>query len=127
MKVYLAARYEKKLSLLNLAAALEKDGHQITSRWIQMPKAEDDDTKAEAAQACLDDIDAADCLVLLSENHAEICERGGRHVEVGYALAKGKLIVVIGERENLFHWSRDVGLYHVPDQKALLYLLHGLV
>lgn len=29
--------------------------------------------------------------------------RGGRHVEFGYAMAKGKRLIVVGHRENLFH------------------------
>jgi len=29
--------------------------------------------------------------------------RGGRHVEFGYAMAKGKRLIVVGYRENLFH------------------------
>jgi nucleoside 2-deoxyribosyltransferase len=40
---------------------------------------------------------------------------GGRHVEFGYALAKGKRVVVIGERENVFHHHPSVKLHASVD------------
>ena len=46
----------------------------------------------------------ADLLVFFSEA-AESGDRGrgGRHVEFGMAYAMGKSIIVIGDRENVFH------------------------
>jgi hypothetical protein len=36
---------------------------------------------------------------------------GGRHVEFGYGMAKGKRLVLIGERENVFHDHPSVEVY----------------
>ncbi len=44
--------------------------------------------------------------------------RGGRHVEAGYALAKGKYLVLVGPRENVFY---SLPHWHVlPDVDALI-------
>jgi hypothetical protein len=34
--------------------------------------------------------------------------RGGRHVEFGLAVALNKRLIVVGYRENLFHWLPQV-------------------
>lgn len=34
--------------------------------------------------------------------------RGGRHVEYGIALARGVRVIVVGFRENIFHWLPQV-------------------
>ncbi len=52
-------------------------------------------------------ISRADVLVLLTGAALGLtpdeCGSGGRHVETGYALAKDKWVVVVGEAENIFH------------------------
>ena len=35
MKVYLAARYGRRLEMLEVAKRLEATGHEVTSRWIR--------------------------------------------------------------------------------------------
>ena len=37
--------------------------------------------------------------------------RGGRHVEFGIALARSKRLIVVGHRENVFHWLHMVEFY----------------
>lgn len=47
--------------------------------------------------------------------------RGGRHVEFGIALAGRANVIVVGHRENIFHWLPDVVFYPTWDEclKAL--------
>jgi len=111
MKVYLAARYGRRLELLEYARQLEQRGIAVTSQLLS----EDSPSEAEAFCRCgplrwalqgLEDVTAADTLILFSEPPAEPvagAERGGRHVEFGIALALGMRCVVVGPRENVFH------------------------
>jgi len=137
MKYYLAARYSRREELLRYAWQLEALGHEVTSRWIrgehEMPEVGDADTTDEAfnkvtdekraeigkqfALEDLDDLMNAECLIAFTEQPGQTKGRGrgGRHVELGFALALLSLrvsdeergqwmreVVVIGPRENVF-------------------------
>jgi nucleoside 2-deoxyribosyltransferase len=55
----------------------------------------------DLAETDIDDIRRADALVAFAEEAAG--GGGGRHVELGVALALGKLVIVVGRPEHLFH------------------------
>jgi hypothetical protein len=101
-RIYIAARYGRRAQANALRVVLERIGHVVTARWVT-----GDHQGAEDARAALEDIqdlDAADTLVALSETGEVPGQaRGGRHVEFGYALAQGKRVIVLGPRENVFH------------------------
>jgi nucleoside 2-deoxyribosyltransferase len=104
MKIYLAAKYSRREEMQRYANQLAARGHQVTSRWIHGDH-EGDGYMARAArfaQEDLDDLAEADCLIQFVES-ARAETRGGNHVEFGYALATGKLLVVVGVRGNVFH------------------------
>lgn len=108
MRIYLAARYSRRLELCGYAAHLESLGHTVTSRWLLgNHQAENDELQrgAEAerfAREDLDDVDDADVVICFSEPPRTSTSRGGRHVEFGYALALRKPLCVVGPRENVF-------------------------
>lgn len=112
MRVYLAARYSRKDELLGYATELAELGIEVTSRWIQglheIPPEGIEVDSHEHYQWCaeddLADLDAADVLVAFTEPEGLIAGRGrgGRHVELGYAIAKGKPVLICGHRENVF-------------------------
>lgn len=160
MKYYLAARYSRREELLRYAWHLEELGHEVTSRWIrgehEMPEIGDADTTDEAfntvtderraeigkrfALEDLDDLMKAECLIAFTEQPGQTKGRGrgGRHVELGFALALLSLrvsdsergqwmnqVVVIGPRENVF-CCLD-GVFHFPDWTSYLLASHALV
>jgi nucleoside 2-deoxyribosyltransferase len=118
MKIYLAARYSRRDQLRALAEQLREAGHTVTSRWLETEWANRPDQssaappeyRAKYALIDLEDVDAADVVVSFTEAPGD-GSRGGRHVEHGYALAKGKRLVVVGYRENLFHEHPSVEFY----------------
>lgn len=109
-KVYLAARYSRRAELLGYVTELARRGFHVTSRWLagdhQAPDATEDaaamNLKVKWAQEDLQDIEEADILIAFTEKPRSDATRGGRHVELGYALAAGKAVVVIGPIENVF-------------------------
>ena len=111
MNVYLAGRFSRLPELVQYADQLESLGIHCTSRWLRgghewVGTSDDDipvDRLAQFAQEDLDDLNAADVLVCFTESPRTGPARGGRHVEMGYALAKGKAIVVVGHYENVFY------------------------
>ena len=47
---------------------------------------------------------AADTVIIFTEIPNTILATGGRHVEFGLALAQGKRVIIVGPRENVFHY-----------------------
>ncbi len=109
MKIYLAARFVREAEMREAAAYLRARGHEITSRWIDgSHELEQFPTEAERTRLALEgwhDLSRADILIAFSEvPRTPDISRGGRHVEFGLALARSKLVYVVGPKENVFHY-----------------------
>lgn len=121
MRIYVAAPFAARAMAVEIAASLENAGHEITSTWHGSTRditegtvglsADSTDEEVEAhAQGDLNDIDRAHAVLHLTSNYVreyldvphEWLTTGGRHVESGYALAKGKAVHILGEPENVF-------------------------
>jgi nucleoside 2-deoxyribosyltransferase len=116
--IYLAASYSRRDELRQYAAMLEHQGHRITSDWLDghdLPAnatpAQTATLNAEWARRDLQDIDQADMLVMFTGGDNR--KRGGRHVELGYALACQLDVMIVGESENIFHYIDRV--WHFAD------------
>ena len=109
MKIYLSACYRRQLEMQRIARELETFGHEITSRWVlEEPFVEEEHfqplpNRARRAQRNLLDLAQSDCLIAFTERPPSGQGRGGRHVELGIALANGLKTIVVGWQENLFH------------------------
>ncbi len=121
MKIYLAAWYERNAEMRRYRAELEALGHMVTSRWIDqhggeltasMPEREIDDNLQGAALYAhkdLEDLNAANVMIFFASPNGE--GKGGRHFELGYAIAKQKPIIHIGRRENVFQALPTIAHY----------------
>jgi len=97
MKIYLAGRFSNKKKLQRERDFLEELGHEVTSRWLDG----DSGSMVDTAQMDLDDIDSCDAIVLWADDPKQD-ERPmqGALVELGYAIAKGKLLFVLNQLRN---------------------------
>jgi len=133
MKIYLASRYSRREELCEYRMELERGGHTVTSRWLNGSHQITNEGKPidETGEAliengtCADaarlrrafvledvvDVMAADVVVSFTEPPRSNHSRGGRHVEFGMAHALGKQLVVVGHRENLFHYLPQVEFF----------------
>ena len=113
MKIYLASNFNDHKQMVDLKNKLEFEGqHKVVSSWHTSPALKlDHDYKddpnefvrAEVKLHALRDlreIDLCDCFVVDLTN---ITHTGGKHVEFGYAMYKGKILFTIGEASNIFH------------------------
>ena len=110
--VYFAARYVRLSELNRYRAELEALGFDVTSRWLTVAAREpgaaySDDEWRSLALIDQEDVLAADTVVCFSEEQGA-GGNGGRHVELGMALALGKQVIVIGRREHIFHRLPEV-------------------
>jgi nucleoside 2-deoxyribosyltransferase len=112
MKVYVAAPWVRKAEARQVANTLLSEGHDVISRWLWLHGDSDDPvTLANEAQNDIDDLDAADVLLLVNLEQSE-----GKAVETGVMLAQGKPVVVIGGRSNIFHHLPRIHHVHTIDQ-----------
>lgn len=125
MRIYLAARYSRFPEMQTYAKDIERMGHIVTSRWILG----DHDIRAHGqsdadhymplwAQEDWYDLAQADLCISFTEPPGDIPGRGrgGRHVEFGIALMAGKPCIVVGYRENVFHWLPHVHFCHTWEE-----------
>lgn len=108
-KVYLAARSEDREEALRLRRALIGVSIGCTARWLDVPRLNQPGTLTEeSAELCTRDIISADVFVTLSSRRTFRDTTGGKHVELGMALMLRKPILLLGERENVFHYYGQV-------------------
>lgn len=131
MKLYLGARYTRKDEARGLAETLVRNGFEVTATWFYEPDSStvqldevEKTTLIAYAKRDIAEINAADVFVLMSDGPREKHPRGGKHVEFGYALGKGKPVIVFGPVENIFHHLPDVRV--VECFGALIQALHDV-
>jgi len=122
MKVYLAACFEQQEEIKAKADELAALGIHVTSRWrfedSSLP--ETPERFDQCARVDLEDIRDADYLVVLTD---QTSQRGGKHVETGYALGLGKPVMIVGRKENVFHYLKR-GIVNVANwQEAVAKLI----
>ena len=128
MKVYLAARFDRKDEMKKLSLILISLGIGVTSRWLDEVSntlcfAQRERFMEDTAQIDADDVYAADTLVRFSDDlslpvvSSRWCT-GSRMEETGMAYAWGKRIVIVGGNQSLF--DRFPSRIHVQDVTELL-------
>lgn len=104
MKIYLAAQFKEQPLMLQWSILLKHHGHYITSRWLMANEAKLKSIEAyNEAMKDLEDIDNCDIFISQTLNRGDVYTGGGRHIEFGYALAKGKKLINVGGSESVFH------------------------
>lgn len=116
MIIFLAARCSRRDEMKGYAHQLVQIGHVVSSRWIEgnheldltNPSQHYED-RIRFAREDVDDLCRSHMCVSFTERSRETSNsRGGRHVEFGIALGVGMCLVVIGHRENVFHYLPHV-------------------
>jgi len=110
MKIYLAAAFSRRAEMEGCADIIKEAGHEVTARWVY--GGETGLNREQIALLDLEDVDKADTVVSFTYARGTLHTGGGRHVEFGYGLAKGKRLAVIGEREHVFHHHPSVETFN---------------
>lgn len=98
---YLAASFPQRAEARKIAEMIPA---VCTSRWLH-GKHEEYGTEAEFAATDVDDVRSAEAIIVLTGDSRT---RGGRHTELGIALALGKKCYIVGPREQVFHYHPEV-------------------
>lgn len=147
MQIYLAARYTRRSELCKYRKQLQELGHNVQARWLDGKHQINDlgspigdlgeqliEGGHDSLEACalrskfaledFEDCTSADTIINFTEPPRSNNSRGGRHVECGMGLAVFKRTIVVGHRENLFHWLPCVEFY--PSWEEALSKLRGI-
>lgn len=113
--IYLAAPYHRREELKRYARRLRAQGHDVTSRWLSGAHdsadcmTDDLELRRQWAEEDLEDLAEADILIVFPLSTEEGGrQRGGVHVEFGYAIANDKRIIAVGGRPNVFYCLPEV-------------------
>ena len=112
MRIYIACPYPERGLAVEAMQLLEARGHDVTSRWLKAP----DELTDASAREDLADVASAEVLLALNPSGYENAGTGGRHVELGYALALKKRILLVGQRSNIFHYLSNVEVVASVDE-----------
>lgn len=121
MKIYLAGRFNRLEELRGYADCLTSDGHEVTASWVY--GGEEGLKYDDIAELDFKDVQRADCIVHFTEPHASSNPGGGAHTEFGIAIALGLELFIVGEKQQVFHWTP--GVTQFPHFKALRHYLRG--
>ena len=109
--IYVAAPWKDKEYAKQVAKQFEAAGFEVTSRWINFHEDKPADQSGlsysldvlqNEGMQDIDDVYRADFFCLLNtQKRGE--ETSGKAVETGLAIAKGKIVVMVGEPSNIFH------------------------
>jgi nucleoside 2-deoxyribosyltransferase len=107
MNIYVAASFNSVTRIQDEVEALEERGHTVTGVWFQghdpIEKIWDGNFGGRIAEVMsLRDLNAIDRAELMIIDTLDPSSSGGRNVELGYALAKSKRIILIGEPTTIF-------------------------
>ncbi len=91
--LYVAAHYPDAAQALRVHDMLVRRGFVVTSTWY-FPTASQDPKVFPGR--CLNEVAKADAVVLLPTPHRST---GGKFIEVGFALGRGKTVYVVGHHE----------------------------
>ena len=122
-KVYLAAKFSRYIEMQEIAEWLKSYDYAVVSTWhspehLHINARKDPngrgtvEERGEWAEKDLDDLYIADIIVSFTDGPHEV-SRGGRHVEYGAGLVLDKLMIVVGDKEHIFHELAD---YHFPSK-----------
>lgn len=114
MKIYTAARYARREEILEYAKVLSQFGHIVTARWVNGDEV--GKSLEDIAVMDLDDVRAADMVLVFTDPKGSAQTGGGRHTELGLGYALGKKIWLIGELEQVFHSLPGVQRFDNLDQ-----------
>lgn len=112
--IYLAARYGRRPALVYYRKSLQALGYNVQSRWVDGEHETIDATATPEqmrsfANDDLSDINDSDTMISFTDGpDVDGWVRGGRHVEFGYAYSAMMRIIIVGPRENTFHYLADV-------------------
>src|SRR5665213_1277837 len=118
MKIYLAHNFSAREFLPSVVSLLTNLGFDCTSTWIFDDAHAKGGSRLASAMVDLQDIDRSNYLVLFTDQYGATPGKG-KYVELGYAYAKEKRIILVGTDESCVFYALP-GVVHLKDVDDLI-------
>ncbi len=102
MRIYVAASWAFITHTKSVKKQFQNAGFEVVSTWTEQEDTADAQTLSENAQRDMDELESADAFVIFNWAKSE-----GKATEMGWALAAGKIVVLVGSTDGNF-------FYHLP-------------
>ena len=120
MKIYMAGYFNTRQRLYPWRDRIIATGHEVSSSWLHEPREVPDheydsnkvltvEEQEVVAVRDLDEIDQSDLVIV---DTFDVTPRGGREVEIGYAMALGIPFWIVGPPRNVFHHLAERSFRH---------------
>lgn len=122
MKIYVAGKFGMREKFRSTRDRLRALGHEVTSRWLDdneggsSASAGSAEKSEAAATEDVEDVRAADAVMFFSMPVGSLNTGGGRYFELGLAFSEGKRLIVVGEKETIFHHLPEMEVYDSEDE-----------
>lgn len=104
MKIYIAGFFDAQARLRGMRDKVTEIGHVVVSSWLDETAAQSPEYDKWTGYALRDYAEIGMCDLLICDTF-DVAERGGREVELGYALGRQKQAWVVGPKRNVFHYT----------------------
>lgn len=119
MRLYIAIGWGNLDYGKELARYFEQEGFEITSHYVAEDYEEAQVPDHEQAARDLQEIILADALIKVTGTGIAASTTGGRHTEFGIGMGLGKILMVLGDAENIFHALPGVHRVETPEQAVV--------
>lgn len=99
LRIYLSARWGRRDEMRTHRETLIGMGHEVRSRWLDV---EDSTDPQNAAMVDVEDVLDCTAFIGFTETPDVGYTTGGRHVELGIAIARVHHVAIVGPAENVF-------------------------
>lgn len=131
IKIYVAAKWGRREDAASTARDLRAAGFLIVSSWHDGPEDWEGVPTPEQMRtiAVKDYVEVTTCDIVLSltEEPGALQKYGSRHVEFGMGYALGKVCILLGPRELMFHHLPEVRRFDTIDDFILSYDTKALI
>lgn len=124
MKVYVSAPFQLIEKARTISDVLHMNRIIVVSTWPDTTVTDTPENWKRAAAGDLAELDQAHILLAINSIEWGNKGTGGRHVELGYALARRIPVLLYGDRTHAFHY--DDSVTHIDDPGDFVKALHRI-
>ena len=125
MRLYVAAHFQDMGDAENVASLLESAGHTVVSDWHRKDENESELSISDKIEIAIKDeaqVSESEGLVLLETPHLVT---GGKFVEAGICIGRGKPVFLLGKPENVMMYHPNV--IECDSKKTMLYAIEDYI
>lgn len=111
--IYVASRFSRKDEMRMYCDTLKDQGFEVVATWVY--GSEDGMSREDIAALDYTDLMKADVTIVFTDPYESLQKGGARHSEMAFAYMAGQRVILVGEREQVFHHLPRSDMFMVND------------